>query len=180
MSSSTAHRVHGAASSGAGEASGEVLRDIPLPPYVTGEDTQFAVRAVVVHAPRRWSGEWSAATTPVRTRVACTAGAPGCWRCVACGPLRSPRSSSAVTRRRWSPHRTVRPERASGREAHLRLPAAVQQVIGLTHEHSTPSGVRGVSGTAGGATRAALAPPSRYPASATAIWSSNDLTDAVR
>ncbi|MFE0592264.1 hypothetical protein [Micromonospora echinospora] len=34
----------------------EVLREIPLPPYVTGEDAQFAVRAVVVHAPRRWSG----------------------------------------------------------------------------------------------------------------------------
>jgi hypothetical protein len=38
------------------DPSGEVLRDIPLPPYVTGEDVQFAVRAVVVHAPRRWSG----------------------------------------------------------------------------------------------------------------------------
>ncbi|MEU8260506.1 hypothetical protein AB0C02_07780 [Micromonospora sp. NPDC048999] len=36
--------------------SGEVLREIPLPPYVTGEDAQFAVRAVVVHAPRSWSG----------------------------------------------------------------------------------------------------------------------------
>ncbi|WP_434743042.1 hypothetical protein [Micromonospora sp. SH-82] len=35
---------------------GEVLREIPLPPYVTGEDVQFAVRAVVVHAPQRWSG----------------------------------------------------------------------------------------------------------------------------
>ncbi|MGY0002970.1 hypothetical protein [Micromonospora sp. I033] len=35
---------------------GDVLREIPLPPYVTGEDAQFAVRAVVVHAPRRWSG----------------------------------------------------------------------------------------------------------------------------
>ncbi|MET8834297.1 hypothetical protein ABZV78_10315 [Micromonospora sp. NPDC004540] len=35
---------------------GHVLREIPLPPYVTGEDAQFAVRAVVVHAPRRWSG----------------------------------------------------------------------------------------------------------------------------
>ncbi|MEV0156968.1 hypothetical protein AB0H57_25010 [Micromonospora sp. NPDC050686] len=34
----------------------DVLREIPLPPYVTGEDVQFAVRAVVVHAPRRWSG----------------------------------------------------------------------------------------------------------------------------
>jgi hypothetical protein len=31
-----------------------VLRDIPLPPYVTGEDAQFAVRAVVVHAPEIW------------------------------------------------------------------------------------------------------------------------------
>ncbi|MET7707010.1 hypothetical protein [Micromonospora sp. NPDC005413] len=56
MTSSAVHRVRRAASSSAGEASGEVLRDIPLPPYVTGEDTQFAVRAVVVHAPRRWSG----------------------------------------------------------------------------------------------------------------------------
>ncbi|MFF4876279.1 hypothetical protein [Micromonospora sp. NPDC000668] len=56
MSARTAHRVRLAASSGAGEASGEVLRDIPLPPYVTGEDAQFAVRAVVVHAPQRWSG----------------------------------------------------------------------------------------------------------------------------
>ncbi|MFC0005642.1 hypothetical protein [Micromonospora siamensis] len=34
----------------------EVLREIPMPPQVTGEDVQFAVRAVVVHAPRRWSG----------------------------------------------------------------------------------------------------------------------------
>ncbi|OZV82969.1 hypothetical protein CA850_05510 [Micromonospora echinospora] len=40
----------------AGIPDGEVLREIPLPPYVTGEDAQFAVRAVVVHAPRRWSG----------------------------------------------------------------------------------------------------------------------------
>src|SRR5688500_1999760 len=39
-----------------GASDGEVLREIPLPPYVTGEDAQFAVRAVVVHAPRRWSG----------------------------------------------------------------------------------------------------------------------------
>lgn len=38
------------------EPAGEVLREIPLPPYVTVEDAQFAVRAVVVHAPRRWSG----------------------------------------------------------------------------------------------------------------------------
>ncbi|MFC0508297.1 hypothetical protein [Micromonospora costi] len=56
MSSSTAHRARTAAPSSAGEASAEVLREIPLPPYVTGEDAQFAVRAVVVHAPRRWSG----------------------------------------------------------------------------------------------------------------------------
>ncbi|MFG3685624.1 hypothetical protein [Micromonospora sp. NPDC047740] len=42
--------------SGPGDPSGEVLREIPLPPYVTGEDAQFAARAVVVHAPRRWSG----------------------------------------------------------------------------------------------------------------------------
>ncbi|MFG2056771.1 hypothetical protein ACGFI9_22385 [Micromonospora sp. NPDC048930] len=40
----------------ADDPSGEVLREIPLPPYVTGEDAQFAVRAVVVHAPRHWSG----------------------------------------------------------------------------------------------------------------------------
>lgn len=39
-----------------GEPTGTVLQDIPLPPYVTAEDAQFAVRAVVVHAPRRWSG----------------------------------------------------------------------------------------------------------------------------
>ncbi|MCX5069502.1 hypothetical protein OOJ91_27005 [Micromonospora lupini] len=56
MSSSTAHRVRPVVPSGADELPGEVLRDIPLPPYVTGEDAQFAVRAVVVHAPRRWSG----------------------------------------------------------------------------------------------------------------------------
>ncbi|TDC60581.1 hypothetical protein E1258_14330 [Micromonospora sp. KC207] len=57
MSSTTTPRtVRPAVSPGAGEDSGEGLRDIPLPPYVTGEDAQFAVRAVVVHAPRRWSG----------------------------------------------------------------------------------------------------------------------------
>ncbi|MGC4876416.1 hypothetical protein ACLQ26_09165 [Micromonospora sp. DT43] len=56
MSSSTAHRVRPVVSSGADDLPGEALRDIPLPPYVTGEDAQFAVRAVVVHAPRRWSG----------------------------------------------------------------------------------------------------------------------------
>ncbi|MBQ1027515.1 hypothetical protein [Micromonospora sp. C95] len=39
-----------------GERPGVGLRDIPLPPYVTAEDAQFAVRAVVVHAPRSWSG----------------------------------------------------------------------------------------------------------------------------
>ncbi|TCB90971.1 hypothetical protein E0H26_26125 [Micromonospora zingiberis] len=39
-----------------GERAGAALREIPLPPYVTAEDAQFAVRAVVVHAPRRWSG----------------------------------------------------------------------------------------------------------------------------
>ncbi|PZG19434.1 hypothetical protein C1I95_11585 [Micromonospora craterilacus] len=39
-----------------GEPAGLALREIPLPPYVTAEDAQFAVRAVVVHAPRRWSG----------------------------------------------------------------------------------------------------------------------------
>ncbi|MBB5111871.1 hypothetical protein AB0K27_06320 [Micromonospora echinospora] len=37
-------------------ADGDVLREIPMPPYVTVEDVQFAVRAVVVHAPRAWSG----------------------------------------------------------------------------------------------------------------------------
>ncbi|MCZ7439471.1 hypothetical protein O7598_23915 [Micromonospora sp. WMMC241] len=37
-------------------ADGGVLREIPLPPYVTVEDAQFAVRAVVVHAPQTWSG----------------------------------------------------------------------------------------------------------------------------
>ncbi|MDG4802619.1 hypothetical protein [Micromonospora sp. WMMD980] len=37
-------------------ADGGALREIPLPPYVTVEDVQFAVRAVVVHAPRTWSG----------------------------------------------------------------------------------------------------------------------------
>jgi len=42
--------------SGADDPSAEGLREIPLPPYVTAEDAQFAVRAVVVHAPRRWSG----------------------------------------------------------------------------------------------------------------------------
>lgn len=39
-----------------GERAPVALREIPLPPYVTAEDAQFAVRAVVVHAPRRWSG----------------------------------------------------------------------------------------------------------------------------
>jgi hypothetical protein len=29
---------------------GEVLGEVPLPPYVTAEDVGFAVRAVVVHA----------------------------------------------------------------------------------------------------------------------------------
>ncbi|SCL34788.1 hypothetical protein GA0074692_3925 [Micromonospora pallida] len=48
--------VRPAAPRAGGEPSGEVLQEIPLPPYVTGEDAQFAVRAVVVHAPRRWSG----------------------------------------------------------------------------------------------------------------------------
>ncbi|MDG4817715.1 hypothetical protein O7628_19685 [Micromonospora sp. WMMD956] len=48
--------VRSAVVPGAREESGEGLWDIPLPPYVTGEDAQFAVRAVVVHAPRRWSG----------------------------------------------------------------------------------------------------------------------------
>ncbi|MCM0678240.1 hypothetical protein NCC78_26705 [Micromonospora phytophila] len=56
MSSTTTRIVRPSAPRGGGESSGEVLRDIPLPPYVTVEDAQFAVRAVVVHAPRRWSG----------------------------------------------------------------------------------------------------------------------------
>ncbi|MEV6372476.1 hypothetical protein [Micromonospora musae] len=56
MSTSTAHRVRPAAPAGVAEPPDETLREIPLPPYVTGEDAQFAVRAVVVHAPRHWSG----------------------------------------------------------------------------------------------------------------------------
>jgi hypothetical protein len=32
----------------------EALPEVPLPPYVTAEDAQFAVRAVVVHAPEQW------------------------------------------------------------------------------------------------------------------------------
>ncbi|MEU4642360.1 hypothetical protein [Micromonospora sp. NPDC023814] len=56
MSSTIARTVRPPAPRGAGEPSGEVLREIPLPPYVTAEDAQFAVRAVVVHAPRSWSG----------------------------------------------------------------------------------------------------------------------------
>ncbi|MEV4199489.1 hypothetical protein [Micromonospora globbae] len=56
MSSSTVHRVRPDAPTGAAEAPGDLLREIPMPPYVTGEDAQFAVRAVVVHAPRSWSG----------------------------------------------------------------------------------------------------------------------------
>lgn len=54
--SSSVRAVRPVAPAGADDPSGEVLREIPLPPYVTGEDAQFAVRAVVVHAPRRWSG----------------------------------------------------------------------------------------------------------------------------
>ncbi|MCW3815518.1 hypothetical protein ONA91_13745 [Micromonospora sp. DR5-3] len=53
---SVASVVRPVAPSAPGDPSGEVLREIPLPPYVIGEDAQFAVRAVVVHAPRRWSG----------------------------------------------------------------------------------------------------------------------------
>ncbi|MFV2113596.1 hypothetical protein ACFHW0_14815 [Micromonospora sp. LOL_025] len=56
MSSVTTRTVRPTAPRGGGEPSGEVLREIPLPPYVTVEDAQFAVRAVVVHAPRLWSG----------------------------------------------------------------------------------------------------------------------------
>ncbi|WP_405094637.1 hypothetical protein [Micromonospora sp. NBC_01412] len=54
--SSTATRTVRPATPLGDEESGETLREIPLPPYITGEDAQFAVRAVVVHAPRRWSG----------------------------------------------------------------------------------------------------------------------------
>jgi hypothetical protein len=32
----------------------QALGELPLPPYVTAEDVQFAVRAVVVHAPEEW------------------------------------------------------------------------------------------------------------------------------
>ena len=56
MSSAAARTVRPAAPRAAGKPSGEVLRDIPLPPYATVEDAQFAVRAIVVHAPRPWSG----------------------------------------------------------------------------------------------------------------------------
>ncbi len=40
--------------SAASDPIGEVLGEIPLPPRVTTEDMQFAVRAVVVHAPQAW------------------------------------------------------------------------------------------------------------------------------
>ncbi|MGX7669655.1 hypothetical protein [Plantactinospora sp. DSM 117369] len=33
---------------------GELLDELPLPPYVTAEDVGFAVRAITVHAPERW------------------------------------------------------------------------------------------------------------------------------
>ncbi|SIR06120.1 hypothetical protein [Micromonospora avicenniae] len=56
MSISTAHRVRPVAQAGPTESLDDTLREIPLPPYVTGEDVQFALRAVVVHAPQRWSG----------------------------------------------------------------------------------------------------------------------------
>ncbi|WP_244454484.1 hypothetical protein [Micromonospora echinofusca] len=56
MISSSTRTVRYAGQGDASEQPGEVLGEIPLPPYVTGEDAQFAVRAVVVHAPRRWSG----------------------------------------------------------------------------------------------------------------------------
>ncbi|WDZ87099.1 hypothetical protein [Micromonospora cathayae] len=56
MSVTTARTVRPVTPHADGGPAGEVLREIPLPPYVTGEDAQFAVRAVVVHAPRRWSG----------------------------------------------------------------------------------------------------------------------------
>lgn len=38
----------------AGDPVGEVLGEVPLPPYVTAEDVRFAVRAVVVHAAELW------------------------------------------------------------------------------------------------------------------------------
>ncbi|MBE1486763.1 hypothetical protein [Plantactinospora soyae] len=31
----------------------EVLGEVPLPPYVTAEDVDFAVRAIAVHAPEQ-------------------------------------------------------------------------------------------------------------------------------
>ncbi|GIG85482.1 hypothetical protein [Plantactinospora endophytica] len=33
---------------------GEPLDELPLPPYVTAEDVDFAVRAIAVHAPEQW------------------------------------------------------------------------------------------------------------------------------
>ena len=37
----------------------EVLGEVPLPPYVTAEDVEFAVRAIAVHAPEQWpDGVW--------------------------------------------------------------------------------------------------------------------------
>jgi hypothetical protein len=56
MSSSVGHVVRPVTPRGGADPSGEVLREIPLPPYATSEDAQFAVRAVVVHAARSWSG----------------------------------------------------------------------------------------------------------------------------
>ncbi|GAA2701200.1 hypothetical protein ACFY2R_01490 [Micromonospora olivasterospora] len=56
MSRTGARTVRPVSPARPGQKQGETLREIPLPPYVTVEDAQFAVRAVVVHAPRRWSG----------------------------------------------------------------------------------------------------------------------------
>ncbi|MDW5328682.1 hypothetical protein [Plantactinospora sp. KLBMP9567] len=33
---------------------GELLDELPLPPYVTVEDVDFAVRTITVHAPEQW------------------------------------------------------------------------------------------------------------------------------
>ncbi|MEN3613270.1 hypothetical protein AAH979_27420 [Plantactinospora sp. ZYX-F-223] len=33
---------------------GEMLDELPLPPYVTAEDVGFAVQAITVHAPEQW------------------------------------------------------------------------------------------------------------------------------
>lgn len=37
-----------------GEPARQPLVDLPVPPYVTAQDVQFATRAVMVHAPEEW------------------------------------------------------------------------------------------------------------------------------